>query len=175
MTISYCNLDGTTSYSPSCDTYAYWGLYLDGSDDLVTLQANYIHHFSGRSPKVADNTLLHAVNNYWYDYSSTGHAFEIDAGAYVLVEGSVFQNVPTILEADPEGEYFTSPSTTANAACSTYLGRACQINGFGSSGTFSSSTTSFLSDFEGKNIASAQTYSWVQSNVVANAGIGVVD
>lgn len=93
----------------------------------------------------------------------------------MLVEGSVFQNVPTILDTGVAGQYFTSPSSTANAACSTYLGRACQINGFGSSGTFSSSTTSFFSNFNGKNIASAETYSWVQSNVISNAGIGVVD
>lgn len=149
-------------------------VYFDGSDDLVTLKGNYIHHFSGRSPKVGGNTLLHAVNNYWYGYSSTGHAFEIDAGA-VLVEGSVFQNVPTVLESGAAGQYFTSPSTTANAACTAYLGRACQVNGFGSSGTFSSATTSFFSDFSGKTIASAQTYAWVQSNVISGAGIGVID
>lgn len=141
----------------------------------MTLKGNYIHHFSGRSPKVEGNTLLHAVNNYWYSYPSTGHAFEIDSGGYVLVEGSVFQNVPTILESGAAGQYFTSPSTTANTACAAYLGRNCQINGFGSSGTFSSSTTSFFSDFSGKNIASAETYQWVQSNVISGAGIGVVD
>lgn len=164
-----------TAYSADCDTYAYWGLFFDGSDDLVTLKGNYIHHFSGRSPKVEGNTLLHAVNNYWYDYPSDGHAFEIGSGGYVLVEGSVFQNVPVILDSDPTGSYFTSPSTTANEACDTYLGRDCEINGFGSSGTFSSSTTDFFSDFSGKNIASAETYQWVQENVVSEAGIGVVD
>ncbi|KAF3764883.1 family 1 polysaccharide lyase [Cryphonectria parasitica EP155] len=175
VSITYNNFDGTSSYSADCDTYAYWGLFFDGSDDLVTLKGNYIHHFSGRSPKVEGNTLLHAVNNYWYDYSSEGHAFEIGTGAYVLVEGSVFQNVPTILDADPTGEYFTSPSTTANEACAAYLGRDCQVNGFGSSGTFSSSTTSFFSDFEGKTIASAETYQWVQEYVIAGAGVGVID
>lgn len=118
---------------------------------------------------------MHAVNNYWYDYASNGHAFEIGSGGYVLVEGSVFQNVPVILDSNPTGQYFTSPSTTANAACSAYLGRACQVNGYGSSGTFSGSTTSFFSDFSGKTVASAETYQWVQSNVIANAGIGVVD
>ncbi|PSR91967.1 pectin lyase fold/virulence factor [Coniella lustricola] len=175
VTISYNNFDGTTSYSPYCDSYAYWGLFFDGSDDLVTLKGNYIHHFSGRSPKVEGNTLLHAVNNYWYDYPSYGHAFEITTGAYVLVEGSVFQNVPTVLDSGATGQYFTSPSTTANAACTAYLGRACQVNGFGSSGTFSSSTTSFFSDFSGKNIASAETYAWVQEYVIADAGIGKID
>ncbi|KAJ4394289.1 hypothetical protein N0V93_003506 [Gnomoniopsis smithogilvyi] len=175
VTVSYSNFDGSSSYSTACDSYAYWGLFFDGSQDLVTLKGNYIHHFRGRSPKVEGNTLLHAVNNYWYDYPSDGHAFEITSGGYVLVEGSVFQNVPVILDSDPTGQYFTSPSTTANAACTAYLGRACQVNGFGSSGAFSSSTTSFFSDFSGKTIASAETYQWVQSNVIANAGIGVID
>ncbi|KUI66091.1 putative pectin lyase A [Cytospora mali] len=175
VSITYNNFDGTSSYSADCDSYAYWGLFFDGSQDLVTLKGNYIHHFSGRSPKVEGNTLLHAVNNYWYSYTSSGHAFEIGTGGYVLVEGSVFQNVPTILDSGTTGKYFTSPDSTTNAECETYLGRACQINGFGSSGTFSSSDTSFLSDFEGKTIASAETYAWVQQNVISNAGIGVVD
>lgn len=110
-----------------------------------------------------------------YDYPSNGHAFEIDSGGYVLVEGSVFQNVPVVLDSGVAGLYFTSPSTSANAACTAYLGRACQVNGFGSSGTFSGATTSFFSDFSGKTVASAETYSWVQSNVISNAGIGIVD
>ncbi|KAK8909148.1 hypothetical protein QC760_001879, partial [Botrytis cinerea] len=62
----------------------------------------------------------------------------------------------------------------ANAACSAYLGHTCQVNGFGSSGTFSSSTTSFFSDFSGKNVASASAYSTVVSSVTANAGFGKV-
>lgn len=141
----------------------------------MTLKGNYIHHFSGRSPKVEGNTLLHAVNNYWYDYPSNGHAFEITTGGYVLVEGSVFQNVPVVLDGTATGKYFTSPSTTVNAGCSTYLGRACQVNGFGTSGAFSSSDTSFFSNFAGKNIATAETYQWVQTNVISNAGFGVID
>ena len=56
--------------------------------------------------------------------------------------------------------------------CSTYLGRVCQANGFGSSGTFSQSDTGFLSDFEGKNIATATAYTSVVSSVTENAGQG---
>jgi len=54
---------------------------------MITLKGNYIHHTSGRSPKVQGNTLLHAVNNYWYDIDSKGHAFELGQGGYVLAEG----------------------------------------------------------------------------------------
>ncbi|KAF0640933.1 hypothetical protein FPSE5266_09996, partial [Fusarium pseudograminearum] len=63
VTISNSKIDGTTSWSASCNTYHYWGLYFAGSNDLVTLKNNYIYRVSGRGPKVAGNTLLHAVNN----------------------------------------------------------------------------------------------------------------
>ncbi|BCS19948.1 polysaccharide lyase family 1 protein [Aspergillus puulaauensis] len=170
VTVSNSYFDGTTSYSATCDGYHYWGIYLDGSNDLVTLKGNYIYHMSGRSPKVAANTLLHAVNNYWYD--SSGHAFEIDSGGYVLAEGNVFQNIPTVVESPVSGQLFTSPNSNTNQVCSTYLGHTCQVNGFGSSGTFSQADTGFLVNFQGKNIASAEAYTVAQSNVPSNAGQG---
>ncbi|KAH7377452.1 polysaccharide lyase family 1 protein [Cadophora sp. MPI-SDFR-AT-0126] len=172
VTLSNNYINGVTPYSATCDGYHYWGIYLDGSNDLVTMKGNYIYHTSGRSPKVAGNTLLHAVNNYWYD--SSGHAFEIDAGAYIVAEGNVFQNIPTVAESPISGKVFSAPSTSANAACSAYLGHTCQLNGFGSSGTFSQSDTSFFSNFAGKNIASAAAYTTVVSSVNANAGYGKV-
>jgi pectin lyase len=45
----------------------------------------------------------------------------------------------------------------------------CQLNAFGSSGSFEGRDTSFFSDFSGKTIASASTAS---SSVVNTAGIG---
>ncbi|KAF7958151.1 hypothetical protein EAE96_003713 [Botrytis aclada] len=172
ITLSNNYINGVSDYSATCDGYHYWGIYLDGSNDMVTMKGNYIYHTSGRSPKVQGNTVLHAVNNYWYDNS--GRAFEIGAGAYVVAEGNVFQNIPVVAESPIAGELFTAPSTAANAACSSYLGHTCQVNGFGSSGTFSSSTTSFFSDFSGKNVASASAYSTVVASVTANAGFGKV-
>jgi len=172
VTLSNNYINGVTPYSATCDGYHYWGIYLDGSNDLVTMKGNYIYHTSGRSPKVQGNTLLHAVNNYWYDNS--GHAFEIGEGAYVVAEGNVFQNIPVVAESPIDGEVFSAPSTSANAACSTYLGHVCQVNGFGSSGTFSESDTGFFSDFSGKNVASAAAYTTVVSSVTANAGYGKV-
>ncbi|KAM3065818.1 hypothetical protein ACMFMG_009958 [Clarireedia jacksonii] len=174
VTLSNNYINGVSDYSATCNGYHYWGIYLDGSNDLVTMKGNYIYHTSGRSPKVEGNTLLHAVNNYWYD--NGGHAFEITQGGYVLAEGNVFQNVPAILDPGSAmtGSLFTAPSTSANAACQNYLGRTCQLNGFGSSGAFSSSTTSFFSDFSGKNIASAAAYSSVASTVPKVAGYGTI-
>lgn len=129
---------------------------------------NYIYHMSGRSPKVAGDTLLHAVNNYWYDYSSSGHAFEVDSGAMVLVEGGVFQNVAVEVEAS---SFAGAMMSVPQSACSTYLGRACVANIFGSSGTMSYTTTSFLSNFEGKNIAAASAAtSAMETTIPANAG-----
>jgi pectin lyase len=61
VTISNSFIDGESSWSATCDGYHYWGIYLDGSNDLVTLKGNYIYHTSGRAPKVQGNTLLHAV------------------------------------------------------------------------------------------------------------------
>ncbi|RDW78840.1 polysaccharide lyase family 1 protein [Aspergillus mulundensis] len=168
VTISNSFINGESDYSATCDGYHYWGVYLDGSSDMVTMKGNYIYHTSGRSPKVQGNTLLHAVNNYWHDNS--GHAFEIGEGAYVLAEGNVFQNVEVVAEDPIDGKLFASPSESANTACSSYLGRNCELNGFGSSGTFNQADTDFLSKFEGKNIASADAYSGIASSVSSSAG-----
>ena len=138
---------------------------------LVTFKKNYIYHTSGRSPKVAGNTLLHAVNNYWYD--NTGHAFEIDSGGMVLAEGNIFQNVAAPVESGYAGKLFSSPSASANAVCSASLGHVCQVNGFGSSGSFSGTDTSFISNFGGKNVASADTYT-VAKGVKDTAGFGTI-
>ncbi|KAH8913057.1 pectate lyase a, partial [Coniochaeta sp. PMI_546] len=173
VTISNSEIDGTTSWSATCDGHHYWGLYFTGSSDLVTLQNNYIHHTSGRSPKVGGNTLLHAVNNYWY--ANSGHAFEVDSGAMIVAEGNVFQNVVNMVDTSSvAGKIFTSPDTSTNTACKTYLGHNCEVNAFGSSTSYKGTDTSFLSNFSGKNVASANTASWTQSNVPNSAGIGKV-
>jgi len=114
--------------------------------------------------------LLHAVNNYFYDI--TGHAFETDTGANILAEGNVFQNVATVIQSPVTGQVFSSPSASANAVCSTNVGHVCQVNGFGSSGTFNIANTGFLSNFAGKNVASAAAYTGVAASVKATAGYG---
>ncbi len=136
---------------------------------MITFKNNLIYHMSGRSPKVGGNTLLHAVNNYWYD--SKGHSFELSTGAKVVVEGSVFQGIQTPLEAGSTGQLLAGSS--ANSACTAYLGHACQANGFGSSGTLSGTDTSFLTNFSGRNIASATDYNTAKS-VINTAGFGTI-
>lgn len=168
MTVSNSEFDGATSWSATCDNHHYWGIYLIGSSDLITMKGNYIHHTSGRSPKVGGNTLLHAVNNYWY--ANSGHAFDIEAGGKVVVEGSVFQNVVTPLLRNT-GQLFGSTSTSVNTACTNALGHACQLNSFGSSGTLGGTDTSFFTNFSGKTIASAAAAS---ASVANTAGVGKI-
>lgn len=71
ITISNTEFDGSTSWSASCNNKHYWTILLNGSKDSVTLFGNYIHHTSGRSPKVAGKaTIVHAVNNMFHEVSS---------------------------------------------------------------------------------------------------------
>ncbi|KAK7702587.1 hypothetical protein SLS64_009550 [Diaporthe eres] len=168
VTISNSEFDGSTSWSATCDNHHYFLIYFTGSNDMITFKGNYVHHSSGRSPKVAGNTLLHAVNNYFY--ANSKHAFETSAGAYVLLEGNTFQNVVDIIDPSAKsGKMFTSPDANSNANCKAALGRACVLNAYGSSGTYTSSDTSFLTNFKGKNIASAAAAS---ANVAKTAGVG---
>ncbi|KAI0509329.1 pectin lyase fold/virulence factor [Xylaria bambusicola] len=172
VTISNNYIDGRTSWSATCDGYHYWNLYFTGSNDLVTFKGNYIHHISGRAPKVGGNTLLHAVNNYFYQ--SSGHIFEVDSGAKILAEGNVFQNAGKMVDNTISGQIFTSPSPGANSACSTYLGHACQLNAYGSTTSYTGTDTNFFQYFKGKNIAAADTASTAQSNVPNKAGHGKI-
>lgn len=99
-------------------------------------------------------------------------AFETTAGAYVLLEGNTFQNVVEIIDPTAKsGKMFTSPDAASNAACKSALGRACVLNAYGSSGTYTSTDTGFLTNFSGKNIASASAAS---ANVAKTAGIGKI-
>ncbi|KAH6639500.1 pectin lyase A precursor [Boeremia exigua] len=166
VTISNNEINGASSWSATCDGRHYWGLYFTGSSDTVTFKNNYVHHTSGRSPKVAGNTLLHAVNNYFY---AIAHAFEADSGAQIVAEGNVFQNVDQPAQAGLPGKVFASGSN--NAACKAYLGHNCEMNAYGTSGTLAGTDTSMLANFKGKNIASASTAA-VAKNVVNTAGFG---
>ncbi|KAF4126195.1 pectin lyase [Geosmithia morbida] len=173
VTVSNCEFDGVTSWSATCDGRHYWTNYFTGSDDQITFKNNYIHDVSGRAPKVGGNTVLHAVNNYWYN---AAHGFEIGSGGYVLVEGSVFQNVdaPEDTGSTRAGELYSVVGASAASACSSNLGRSCQANAFGSSGTLDGEDSGVLSKFSGlSNIASASTAE-VAKDVVNTAGFGKI-
>jgi pectin lyase len=171
VTISNCEINGATAWSATCDNHHYWNLYFTGSSDLVTLKGNYIHHTSGRSPKVAGNTLLHAVNNYFY--ANSQHAFEADSGAMIVAEGNVFQNVVAAQQAGLAGKLYNSASASANVLCKTYLGHECVPNAYGSSAALTGTDTSFFSNFSGKNVAAAGTAESAK-DVVNTAGYGKI-
>ena len=90
----------------------------------------------------------------------------------VVAEGNVFQNIPTVYETPIDGQLFNSPSSTVNTYCDAYLGHNCQVNGYGTSGSFSQSDEGLFSDFSGKTIASASAYTAAQSTVPSSAGQG---
>lgn len=166
LTLSNNEFDGQTSWSATCNGRHYYAIYLDGSSDRITMKNNYIHHTSGRSPKVGQNTFVHAVNNYWY--SNTGHAFDILAGGKVVAEGNYFQSVATPLLQN-KGAFFGSPSASANKVCKASMGHNCQLNSFTSSGKLGGTDTGFIASVKGQPIASASTAS---TNVKNIAGVG---
>jgi pectin lyase len=173
VSITNCEIDGNTDYSATCDGYHYWALYFTGSGDMVTFKNNYIHHTSGRGPKVAGSTLLHAVNNLWSDIDSSGHAFEIASGAYVLAEGNVFSDVDVPEESGDDGALYSADSSSLASSCSSYISRSCIANSYSNSGSLSGSSTSVLSKFKSYTLADADSTSSV-SSLSSSAGFGTI-
>ena len=140
-----------------------------GKNDQVTFAYNYIHHTSGRSPKVEFSNHWHAYNNYWY--RNSGHAFDVGKNSNVLIEGNVFANVDT--PSEPDSGHVFAVTSADKSACNSALGRSCVPNSLVNSGNLSSSDSSVLSNWpssEGK--ADVKDASKVASSVVASAGIG---
>ncbi|KAK2623966.1 hypothetical protein QTJ16_006600 [Diplocarpon rosae] len=164
VAITNCEFDGSTAWSNSCDNHHYWTIYFTGAADTITFAGNYIHHTSGRSPKMTKGTLLHAVNNLWSD--NPGHAFDIGPGVSIVAEGNTFENVKQpILEN--LGALFAPIST--NEACTPDLGRPCQANVLTGSGGFAGEDTSMLAQFKGKDVYESVPAS---GNVRSSAGVG---
>jgi pectin lyase len=168
LTISNNEFDGMTQWSAACNDRHYYGLLFNGAAELITMKNNYIHHTSGRSPKIASGTLLHVVNNYWS--SVAGHAFDISSGARVVAEGNYFSTVQTPLLAGSAGALF-APASGGSTACSTGLGRNCQGNVRVSSGTFDGTNTAAISAMQDRPIAAASAAS---TNVANIAGVGKI-
>jgi pectin lyase len=138
------------------------------------MKNNYITKTAGRGPALSGKTLLHAINNVWFDVK--GHLLEGgDAGARGIFEGNVFNNVQNVV-ADYVGKLFGSPDATTNKQCSSALGRDCQVNLFQGTTIASSLTskkdTSFFGDFKGQTVASAKAASEIAARVPNVAGIG---
>ncbi|KAG6951291.1 hypothetical protein JG687_00013716 [Phytophthora cactorum] len=134
VTISNSDFDGNTKFSASCDGHHYWGFLILGKKTEVSLIGNYIHHTSGRSPKIGghdgDISVVHAANNYFYENS--GHAFDVATGGYVLAEGNYFASVKSPNMDDPTGNFMVP---TAAGDCKATIGRDCELNVLKDSGT----------------------------------------
>ncbi|KGO48431.1 Pectin lyase fold/virulence factor [Penicillium expansum] len=168
ITISNSFMNGATNFSTSCDGQQYWGLELVGADDQITFANNYVYRTSGRSPALSGKTLFHAVNSVWEN--NNGHAIEGTDDGQGLFEGCVFNNVSQIV-GDYVGQLFSSPSATANKACSGALKRDCVTNIQVDSGAaFTNADTKFLSNFAGLTVATASAASAAQASVPTNAG-----
>ncbi|KAL1612880.1 hypothetical protein SLS60_001110 [Paraconiothyrium brasiliense] len=136
LTISNNEFDGTTTTSATCNGNHYWSMMFYGPGDQVTLDKNYYHDVSGRAPKLGqDGTTgtFQAVNNYFSNMK--GHAFDAYEGASALIEGNVFESVsqPNTDKAASSSTLYTVPDSSAASACSSSLGRACEVNSVDSS------------------------------------------
>ncbi|KAF9729070.1 hypothetical protein PMIN02_002207 [Paraphaeosphaeria minitans] len=131
LTISNNEFDGTTTISASCNGNHYWTMMFYGDGDQVTLDKNYYHDVAGRAPKLGEDGTtgtFHAVNNFFSNMK--GHAFDTYQGASALIEGNVFEAVsqPNTDKAAGSSTLYTVPDASAGSACSSALGRACEVN-----------------------------------------------
>uniref|UniRef100_H3H4V7 pectin lyase n=1 Tax=Phytophthora ramorum TaxID=164328 RepID=H3H4V7_PHYRM len=176
VTISNCDFDGNTKYSASCDGHHYWGFLILGKRTELSLLGNYIHHTSGRSPKIGGHdgeiSVVHAANNYFYENS--GHAFDVATGGYVVAEGNYFASVKTPNLDDPVGNFLVP---TAAGDCQASIGRDCELNVLTDSGTLTGysqdKVAAQISDVKktitGYKVAAAAQFSEAKSNFGVDA------
>lgn len=121
ITLSNNKFDGQTNWSSTCDGRHYHAIYFDSKSVEATMKNNYIHHTSGRSPKITATTLIHVVDNDWF--LNTSHAFDImSTSGTVLAEGNYCSQVTTPLLQN-KGALFASSG--AGTACKASLGHTC--------------------------------------------------
>jgi pectin lyase len=179
VTISNCEFDGRTSWSAQCNGQHYWTMYFTGASDSITLQSNYIHHTSGRGPKVGGdskaNVVLHAVNNFWQNIQ--GVALDNGIGGNVLLEGNDFENVdyPRLVGKPREGQVFAPMSHSST--CQTSLGRPCQANKISgkTKAPLTGSETNFLVNFHRESPVGATSADQTKTSVLQNYGIGRIN
>lgn len=141
LTVSNNEFDGQTTTSASCNNNHYWTMMFYGKGDQVTLDRNYFHDVSGRAPKLGEPGVtgtFQASNNYFKNMK--GHAFDVYPGASALLEGNVFESVsqPITKQGASVNTVFNVKDAAAASACSSSIGRACQVNSLTSSGDWPS-------------------------------------
>lgn len=133
VTISNNEFDGRSEFSVTCNGAHYWNLLLIGANDSMSIVGNWLHHFSGRAPKIGTengSSTVQLVNNYFED--GPGHALATAAPARVLVEGNYFKTVTTPISNDKGAGYvfavLGTPTAAANSSCQAALQRPCVGN-----------------------------------------------
>ncbi|UQC76718.1 pectin lyase [Colletotrichum lupini] len=163
--------------SASCNANHYWTMMLNGNGDQMTLDRNYFHDVSGRSPKLGEKGTFQATNNLFSDMK--GHAFELYSGTVSLIEGNAFESVNTPYDGELYSNSFNVPDASSASSCISSIGRACQVNSLDSScGTWKSlkettalSTFSKLKDYLVKPIAATGVSTLVKGSAgPANVG-----
>lgn len=173
VTISNTEFDGRSSYSHSCNGDHYWTIIIGGKADKITLDRNYLHDLSGRSPKIGSSEgtqVVQAVNN-WFA-SNSGHNFDISASGRVLIEGNRWENTVTPLTtASSAGKIWNVP----DSSCTSNLGRNCELNPLTASGAFPSRKDTVVLQEMAKykaNLVTPIRYGDVKGTVNSNYGIG---
>ncbi|KAK0640353.1 putative pectin lyase F [Lasiodiplodia hormozganensis] len=180
VTISNNEFDGVTTYSSTCNNDHYWTTMLVGDSLRLTLDRNYFHDVSGRSPKIGGSgtQLVQASNNYFANCA--GHNFDVAQGGSVLIEGNRFEGSDQPVTSGSKsngGATFNVPDANAANTCSSYLGRKCQINALSSSGEWYSLTNTAPLQALGNAkdyLVTPIAYGNVKSTVLGAAGIGKI-
>ncbi|KAI6715215.1 pectin lyase [Diplocarpon mali] len=179
VTISNNEFDGATTTSATCNKEHYWATMFGTDGDQITLDQNYWHDISGRSPKLGgDNgkSTTQATNNFFEN--SLGHSFEIYPSASVLIEGNQFKNVETPMDPSAEklNTIYNVPDAASASACTKILGRACVMNAFVGATTKwpSLKNEAVLNTFKGVSEYLVKPYDVgkTEAQVKANAGVG---
>ncbi|CAH7669180.1 family 1 polysaccharide lyase [Phakopsora pachyrhizi] len=111
LTLSNNLFDGRTTYSTNCKNQHYWGVYLSGPEDEVTMANNYNNFHTG----------------------GDGQAFIVSKGGTMLAEGNVFlnhevKNQKAKATEENGGVLFAPFSDLEAARCKAILGRSCEKN-----------------------------------------------
>lgn len=121
--------------------------------------------------------LFHGVNNYFKDIG--GHAFDIDIGTSVLLEGNYFDAVTTPITSDSltKSNLYSVVTVDDASGCTASLGYICEWNCLAGSGSFPSSTNSTalsnLAPYKSSLVGHIGVAD-VPASVLANAGVGKI-
>lgn len=153
VTISNSVFDGYSTHAANCKGNHYWLWLFLGQGDQITLQNNVVFGTAGRGPKLhASNdkkTLLHIIQNTFYDVTDSGLLDVGDSKSSVLMEGNVFVNVAKVV-SENLGHVFMPHNAKDAKTCEPFLGRECLRNIIvGCGGNTVTNSNQVMYDFKG--------------------------